>query len=272
MNQECVSIYDIQNKKGIVIKSQVVLETEKLGFEIAADYIVNDKKSNFNLNDRGVLYFENANDDSVYLSFSYEKCSKKKFNTELEKYINKYHYDKFDNYNKQEIHEFIDNSEMYIMMYYENYMFIFKKNGTKYTESYYELYFTAYSLYKINKNVLEYNNPELEAQSGCIKNNGENVYKHFNRLNIVKKDPIKTIMELKNEQLKDLLDNGINPTVELLLPNKTYFGRNIEVEEEKENEPVPEKVTNSFDKKEILDRIEKITKELDDLKKLIEDK
>ena len=271
MKQECVSIYDIQNKKGIVIKSQVVLETEKLGFEIAADYIVNDKKSNFNENDKAMLYFENINDNSLYLSFYYEKCSKKRFNEELEKYINKYNYDKFNNYNNQEIHEFIDNFEMYILIYYDNHMFIFKKNGTKYTASYYEIYFTVYSLYKINTNILEYNNPEAEAQSGCIKNNGENVYKHFNHLNIVKEDPIKIIMELKNQQLKDLLDRGINPSVELLLPNKTYFGRNIAVEEEIE-EPIPEKVENDLSKKEILDRIEIIVKELEKLKKLIEDK
>ncbi|MGE5455623.1 MAG: hypothetical protein ACM3O4_00750 [Ignavibacteriales bacterium] len=272
MKQECVSIYDIQNKKGIVIKSQVVLEIEKLGFEIASDYAVNDKKSNFNENDKGMLYFENINDDSIYLSFYYEKCTKKKFNEELEKYINRYHYDKFDNYRGQEIHEFIDNFDMYVMMYYENYMFIFKKNGTKFTESYFELYFTAYSLYKINKNVLEYNNPELEAQSGCIKNNGENVYKHFNHLNIVKKDPIKTVMDLKNQQLKDLLDKGINPDVELLLPNKTYFGRNMPVEEEPEVKIPQEKIESSIDKKQILERIENISKELEELKKLIEEK
>lgn len=270
MKKECLSIYDIQNKKGIVVKSQVVLEIEKLGFELYPDYIVNDRKSNLSEEDRGTIYFENINNDEIYLTFSYNKCTKKKFNSELEKYIDKYHYDHFTNYRNQEIHEFVDDLNIFVVFYYEGYMFIITKNGSKYGPAYFELYFTAYSLYKITTKKLEYNHLELEAQSSCIRNNGENIYKYFNSLNIVKVDPVELVMNLKNEQLKDLLDKGINPKVELLLPNKNYFDNKNKAEiKEEEIEEIDEPVKETFDKEEILKRIDKISRELDDLKNLI---
>ncbi|MDD2434790.1 MAG: hypothetical protein PHO63_00885 [Bacilli bacterium] len=263
MEKEFLSIYDIQNKKGIVIKSQVILEMETFGFEIIPDYIVNNKKSTLSEENKGTIYLENASNNEIYLSFSYLKVTKKKFNEELQTYINKFHYDHFTNYRDQEIHEFIDDFNMIIIFYYEGYMFIVTKRGEKYSQEYYELYFTVYSLYKIKTKKLEYNNPELEAQSACLRNNGQKVYRYFNHLNLVKVNPIEMVMNLKNEQLKELLDKGINPKIELILPNKTYFSHKKEIEEEEEVK------TDSFDKDLILERIEKISKELDELKKLI---